>query len=191
MVTLGFVLFFMFSRIKSQNKIIQLQSLLEQIKSRENNIREGCFEIDITKHINEDDIRSQLRAELIQKNEEMPNAPVSSIIKNSAVYKIIIEQIHHKAAISDNSDIWKKLNNLIARTNPGFKKTLSLLSVSNLSQSEYHTLMLIKCGISPTDMCILLSRTKGTISKRREILCNKIMGEKLGTQNFDNIIRLL
>ena len=181
----------MFSRIKSQNKIIQLQSLLEQIKSRENNIREGCFEIDITKHINEDDIRSQLRAELIQKNEEMPNAPVSSIIKNSAVYKIIIEQIHHKAAISDNSDIWKKLNNLIARTNPGFKKTLSLLSVSNLSQSEYHTLMLIKCGISPTDMCILLSRTKGTISKRREILCNKIMGEKLGTQNFDNIIRLL
>ena len=191
LVTLGFVLFFMFSRIKSQNKIIQLQSLLEQIKSRENNIREGSFEIDITKHINEDDIRSQLRAELIQKNEEMPNAPVSSVIKNSVVYKTIIEQIQHKAAISDNSDIWEKLNNLIARTNPGFKKTLGLLSVTNFTQSEYHTLMLIKCGIAPTDMCTLLSRTKGTISKRREILCNKIMGVKLGTQNFDNIIRLL
>lgn len=191
LVTLGFVLFFMFSRIKSQNKIIQLQSLLEQIKSRENNLREGSIEIDITKHINEDDIRSQLRAELIQKNEEIPNAPVSSVIKNSVVYKTIIDQIHRKAAISDNSDIWEKLNNLIARTNPGFKKTLALLSVNNFTQSEYHTLMLIKCGISPTDMCTLLSRTKGTISKRREILCNKIMGVKLGTQNFDNIIRLL
>ncbi|MDE6040524.1 MAG: hypothetical protein K2F99_03005, partial [Muribaculaceae bacterium] len=191
LVTICFVLVSIFSRIKSKNKIIQLQSLLEKVKMRENDTTESNLEIDVTKHINEEDLRSQLRAELIRKNEEIPNVPVSSAIKNSIVYKSIIEYISHKTAISDNNDIWDKLSNMIARTNPGFKKTLSLLSVSNLSQSEYHTLMLIKCGISPTDMCILLSRTKGTISKRREILCNKIMGEKLGTQNFDNIIRLL
>lgn len=60
-----------------------------------------------------------------------------------------------------------------------------------LTNNDYHTALLIKCGVAPTQMAGIFCLTKGAIVSRRESLCTKFFGENLGTKVIDDIIRLL
>ena len=74
---------------------------------------------------------------------------------------------------------------------PNFKSNLHLLTGGKLSVQDYRLALLIKCGVTPTQLISLLGRTKGTISYRRETLCYRVFEEKLGSKVIDGIIRLL
>ena len=51
--------------------------------------------------------------------------------------------------------------------------------------------LLIRCGLKPTEVAILLGRSKGALSSRRGYICEMIFGEKLGVKVMDDIIWLL
>ncbi len=75
--------------------------------------------------------------------------------------------------------------------NGEFMNNLQTLADGKLKYNEINLALLIKCGFSPTQSAILFGRTKGTLTYRREILCKKLLGKKLGTKDMDCVIRML
>lgn len=113
-----------------------------------------------------------------------------SILKSDA-YAKLHRIILSGDTIKDNDPIWHELEELILSISPQFKSNLQILLNGKLTTNDYHTAMLVKCGVAPTQMALLFGRSKGTITSRRETMCKKIMGENLGTKVIDSLIRLL
>lgn len=113
-----------------------------------------------------------------------------SILKSDA-YAKLHRIILSGDTIKDNDPIWHELEELILSISPQFKSNLQILLNGKLTTNDYHTAMLVKCGVAPTQMASLFGRSKGTITSRRETMCKKITGENLGTKVIDSLIRLL
>lgn len=118
-------------------------------------------------------------------------SPISSVILESEIYNKIQSYIKNGKVISDKNPIWAELEEIILQVSPNFKQRLNLLTVGKLKPSDIHTALLIKCGISPTNIATLVGRAKATIVYRRESLALKVFDEKTGTDIIDDIIRLL
>ncbi len=83
------------------------------------------------------------------------------------------------------------LKEAVEKSSPGFVVRVSLLLGRSARQDEQHIVLLAKCGFTPTEMTILLGKTKGTLSNRRATLCRLMFDEKLGAAAVDKLIRLL
>ena len=189
-----FIFIIQHKRICHHKRVIKLQVALDSLRSETAKKWEASImdniEVNSSKEI-EDKLRERLRSELLSKNQNCSNAPVNSIILNSESYKKVKCLVETNRCLIDNDSVWMDLEHIMLSVNPNFKQHLQLLAGKALNKSEWHILLLIKCGFTPTEMQILLSRTKGTISKRRVLLSKKILGKELSTRDFDNIIRLL
>lgn len=116
---------------------------------------------------------------------------VSPIIIQSDAYNRLSKNISKGTPVKETSRIWHELEESVLQASPEFKTNLQLLANGRLTSTDYHTALLIKCGIAPTQMANIFSISKGAIVSRRESLCTKIFGENLGTKVIDGIIRLL
>ena len=137
------------------------------------------------------DLRIKLRNELLSIRNNYKPSPISSVILESEIYNKIQSYIKNGKVISDKNPIWAELEEIILQVSPNFKQRLNLLTVGKLKPSDIHTALLIKCGISPTNIATLVGRAKATIVYRRESLALKVFDEKTGTDIIDDIIRLL
>lgn len=117
--------------------------------------------------------------------------PLSKTILDSDVYNKLLEYIKDEKIISHDDIFWEELEETIIKSSPDFKNNLQLLVQSHLTTIDYHTALLIKCHIQPSQMATLLGRTRSAIVSRRATLSIKIFGEKIGTKVIDHIIRLL
>ena len=115
--------------------------------------------------------------------------PIDLLVSES--YKKLQTIIEKKQILSDDNIFWKELEQTIDSTFSDFKNNILLLAGNKLKASDYNTLLLIKCNISPTQMSDIFGRTKSAISYRREKLSIKLFGEKIELSKFDNIIRYL
>ena len=130
-------------------------------------------------------------AELLGVMNTSKKTEVKPISLDACVTDKIRSYIKKNKHISEDASLWKEIENGVLAVSPRFSKDLWLLSDDRITDKEYHTALLIKCGISPKDMKILLCVEKGTIYSRRESLSKKIFGEKKNTIYIDNLIRLL
>ena len=124
--------------------------------------------------------RSNTEKQLLQAEALIMEKPDSSLV--------ILENIDTSLLERDKD---KALYGLLQEVYPDFKANLRLLTQSRLTSLDLHTALLIKCHFTPTQMSVLLGRSKGTIVSRRETLSLKIFDEKIGTKVIDGIIRLL
>lgn len=139
-----------------------------------------------------EDLRIRLRNELLSiYNSGKKHSGVSTGILQSEAYLSLQTFISEDKVIPEQSPLWKKLENAVTESSPNFKSNLHLLTGGKLSVQDYRLALLIKCGVTPTQLISLLGRTKGTISYRRETLCYRVFEEKLGSKVIDGIIRLL
>lgn len=115
--------------------------------------------------------------------------PIDLLVSES--YKKLQTIIEKKQILSDDNIFWKELEQTIDSTFSDFKNNILLLAGKKLKASDYNTLLLIKCNISPTQMSDIFGRTKSAISYRREKLSIKLFGEKIELSKFDDIIRYL
>lgn len=194
-------------RIRNRNDIIKLRAAIENIDKLRQSINneffkntsaeiidnDACDESDIS---NPKETEEELRLKLREKLLSIYNAGVNSSevpkgIKDSLVYKTILDKISSKTMIKEDDPIWEELEKIVIDNSPNFKSNLKLLVGGNFSSYDIKTSLLIKCGISTGPMSILLNRTKGTIVSRRESMCERVFDQKLGTQVIDGIIRLL
>lgn len=119
------------------------------------------------------------------------NYAISPVILQSDAYNHLYKNISKGTPIKETSRIWHELEESVLQVSPEFKTNLQLLANGKLTNNDYHTALLIKCGVAPTQMAGIFCLTKGAIVSRRESLCTKFFGENLGTKVIDDIIRLL
>lgn len=139
----------------------------------------------------EKELRDKLRNKLLSLYNSNKAAKLSEDIIESEAYKKLQELIKQKQILSYEDPFWDELEYVVIKSSPQFKENLKLLTQSRLTTIDLHTALLIKCHILPSQMAVLLSRSKGAIVSRRESLCVKIFGEQKGTKVIDGIIRLL
>ena len=136
-------------------------------------------------------LRKQLKQKIALIDTNVLAEPLPYDIVNSTAYRTLQKYIEDKKLITDKNTIWNKLYALILQSCPDFKTKLHILTGGHLKQHELHTIILIKCGVTPTQMTFLLGKTKGSISSRREAIGLKMLGEKTSLKTIDAIIRSL
>lgn len=136
-------------------------------------------------------LREQLEKRLNQLSADSTSASVPESILVSDAYRRLQEIVKERRALRDDEDIWAALEAVVIECSPKFKESLTLLTGGSLTEQEYRTALLIKCGCQPLQMATLFGRTKGTIVSRRESISQKAFGRKLGTKAIDTIIRML
>ena len=108
-----------------------------------------------------------------------------------SIYERLKLYIEENKCIPETNDIWQEVEGVVKGLSPEFKKRLYLLTGSRLKEDAYRMALLIRCGLKPTEVAILLGRSKGALSSRRGYICEMIFGEKLGVKVMDDIIWLL
>lgn len=137
-------------------------------------------------------LRERLKDELLAlQRAGQAKKDVLPEIKESSCYEQLKEYVQSKKQILNTDELWKDLENIVLQVSPEFKSRLYLLTGERMKDDLYHMALLIKCGVSPTEMQTLIGRSKGAISSRRGYICEKIFGQKLGAKVMDDIIRLL
>lgn len=162
----------------------QTQSKSEQVESPNN--QQPILDLDCLKRRLQEQINH-----LVNKSASAQKNPINSTILNSEIVQKINNYILEHKTIPENSHIWSELEQIIISSSPLFKEHLRLLVGQDLKPHDYHVVLLIRCGITPTQMTILLGRTKGTISYRRKHVCEMVLGQKIGSQFIDDIIRYI
>lgn len=153
----------------------------------------GCRDDCISKGESVSQLRKKLQRRLLELQKQCETDPVnlSPIITESGVYAKLTDIINSGKGIPDDDPIWDEVEEVVVESSPNFRKNMKLLLGDKNSSFDLHTTLLIKCGVSPSKMGILLNRTKGTIVSRRESLSMRMLDQKLGTRIIDDIIRLL
>jgi hypothetical protein len=93
--------------------------------------------------------------------------------------------------IPDRDALWPALATAVEASFPGFRQRLQLLTDDNLTDADLQIVLLLKCGVSPSGMAVLLNKTKGAISSRRRTLSLKIFGENMGNAVIDSVMQQL
>ena len=140
----------------------------------------------------ESELRALLKSKLMALYESSSEkSAIPAAIYESEPYQELLRRISSGKSINDNDGLWVELEETVLKSSPRFKTNLNLLTLGKLTVLDLHTALLIKCGIKPSQMTILLGRSNGAIISRRESLCVKIFDEKLGVKVIDEVIRLL
>lgn len=171
------------------DNISKLKASLSNHNSTDNSDSEPKV---IAKETTTESLRNRLRDDLLSiYNKDKKQGEIPSAILKSEAYKELQSYVAGGKVIPLDSLLWEQMEAAVMECSPNFKYNLQLLTGGNLSSQDYRLALLIKCGITPTQMISLLGRTKGTVSYRREALCYKVFDQKLGSKVIDGIIRLL
>lgn len=138
------------------------------------------------------ELQSELRTIFLDKlHDENFSHIVPSEILESKAYQDIIQRARKEVPVSDSDRVWSSLAKDVLRAYPEFKGRLQLLIGDKLKNSDFNLVLLIKCGISPTDMSTVMGRSKSTISYRRKVLGEKAFGKDLPPSDIDKLIKLI
>lgn len=152
---------------------------------------ENRIMIPIVNSNSKDELRKKLLDEILKFIDSGMAANISPEILQSEAYAEMQKMIACKKVIIENSKLWGKLESLVISVSPNFHYHLQLLTGEPIKPRYLHICLLIKCHVSPSDMAILLGKSKGTLSSHRGSLCRKIFGVNLGAKTFDDLIKSL
>ncbi|MBD5347052.1 MAG: tetratricopeptide repeat protein [Bacteroides sp.] len=190
-VVLGLVVLYFKNR--NQANIIELHEALENVKELRERLagtQQPLQPQPTHAATTEDELRRKLRAELLEISANTSEVtPVPQAILQSDAYRQLGTLIDSGNHIS--SALLKDLEQVVTECSPKFRLHLNLLTEGRLTTADLHTALLIKCGIKPSQMAVLLGRTHGAIVSRRETLGIKILGKKTGVKTVDAIIRYI
>lgn len=137
-------------------------------------------------------LRTKLTKELMYLQQIAPEKYlIPEYISQSTEYEELLQGLSEKKSKEYDYEFWKQLEKRIVEGSPLFIKNLTILLGGKLKEEEKQIAMLIKCGLTPSEMMIVLSKEKGTISSRRIRLGLKAFDIKLSTKVVDRLIRLL
>lgn len=180
------------NRKKQQLRLHEALDNISKLKSSLNARNPDCESKAVVKDTTTESLRNRLRDELLGiYNTDKKQREIPAAILQSEAYKELQSYIASGKIIPLDSQLWESMEAAVVGSSPNFKYNLQLLTGGNLSAQDYRLALLIKCGVTPTQLISLLGRTKGTVSYRREALCYKVFDQKLGSKVIDGIIRLL
>ena len=180
--------------LKNHNKknVIELRTALQNIEKLEQSLGQFHTETPEDSTDTAEQLREKLRTKLYsiyESNNDSKEIPLELL--QSEAYKNLLKMISEGKELKDFDRLWTELEETLSKCSPKFRENLQLLVGGKLSSYDLHTAILIKYGVTPTQMAVLLNRSKGTISSRRESLSIRIFDKKIGVRVIDGIIRLL
>ena len=190
-------------RDKSNRTLIKLRSALDNSRELRKQLEAGDAKGDDSGPESEPTAESaaevtaaDLRRRLIDEltavcDSKKKRLPLSPEIRNSQAYAELQEHIKEKRAIPDASPLWGELHSVIIEASPNFDRRLQLLSPGKIKGDAYRIMLLIKCGVTPTQLSVLIGRTKGALSNRRRILGLKFTDIEISAAMFDNLVYAL
>lgn len=176
--------------ISENREDVELRGAVSSEVGCNQNVSDFCRE-SVNANSSVKELRERLRKELLSIQGDNCNAVLSPIISQSQAYIKLQDYIKQEKYLADDNELWDELEDAVLKASPNFKSNLTLLTLGRFTSIDIHTALLIKCQVLPSQMAVLLNRSKGAIVSRRENLCIKIFDEKLGTKIIDGIIRLL
>ena len=181
-------------RIRSRKlKYYKLLREIEELKSRLIRLQKAA------KKDEREAVRDELREKVLTLTKYgKVKANVNPVILNSEAYRRLTDIIREnegienpvdKKELPEDNPLWRELEAAVCDASPGFFDLLERLADGGLNRQEKMTVILIRCGVTPTQMAYLFRRKKGSISSRREQLGKRLFGRELKAQEVDNIIR--
>lgn len=136
-------------------------------------------------------LRLQLQLQQIrEEHEERPQFIRHAIERMEKDYFVSRDylSLQHRIATGQRlkDEEWNGIEEQVKKVYPGFCSQLRTLYP--MSELEYHTCLLIKLRIAPTDIAAVLSRDVSTISTVRSRLYKKVFGRKGGAREWDDFI---
>ncbi|MDE5806711.1 MAG: hypothetical protein K2H76_01225 [Muribaculaceae bacterium] len=116
---------------------------------------------------------------------------VPDSISQSEIYEKMRKAIDTGATLINDETFWNELERAVVSSSPSFIRNLTILLGGKLKRSDRQMALLIKCGVSPTEMKTILKKEKGSISSHRTTLGLKAFDIKMSTKRVDKLIRLL
>ena len=116
---------------------------------------------------------------------------IHPVILQSDTYLKLQDYIHQAKYIKVNDPFWKELEKMVASVYPYFRKKLTLLSSGKMMADDFHYTLLVKCGIRPKYILILLNQSNGSFTSKRSTLSKMFFDTSLPARYFNNIIRNL
>ncbi len=145
--------------------------------------RDGCLQKGIDAGLE----RSLLQKELLSISEASATSIPSAILE-SAAYAALQQSIRNEAIIAESNPLWVELEKTILKVCPKFKSNLLVLAGGKLKPSDLHLAILVKCGVSPANMAMLVGRSKSTITFRRKDMGKKLFDQDLDANSVDRLI---
>lgn len=118
------------------------------------------------------------------------NYNVPETILQSSTYKMIKRHLAEKKVLTNYSN-WKEIEKMVNSTFPNFLEDLRTLCCNKLTITDIQTALLIKCGLSPSELAVLCSVTKSTITSRRSKLSFLIFNDNKSIRQLDDVIHAL
>lgn len=118
-------------------------------------------------------------------------SPSQNLIYENEIFLKFACKADNGECAADASPLWNQLNSVILNVYPEFNRKINILYQERPKSTEYHTLMLIKCGFKVTQIACLQHTTKSTIVYRRSKLSIAMFDMKLPGKTFDQLILLL
>lgn len=187
------IVIFMVIVLKYRKKALLLSLQTTSLRLHELiNIKEGnedicSFELNATSDVRRLKKRLNEQVNILKKQSEEKKTTEYSILQ-SDVYQKIEKCVTLKKAIPDDSPIWEELEQAVLTNAPHFKKHLQGLASKQLKPIDYHIVLLIRCGISSSQMVELLCRTKSTISYHRKLIGDLLLVEHDSSNQIENLI---
>lgn len=114
--------------------------------------------------------------------------PLSPLIAESEAYAALQDYIRDESTIPDSSPVWDELRKAISKASPDFEERVRLLSGGRPKDLGYRLMLLIKCGVTPSQLCFLVGRTKGSLSYQRRMLGLQWLDREIDPRMIDNLI---
>ena len=190
-------------RDKSNRTLIRLRSALDSSRELRKQLEAGDAKgedsgpeseptAESAAEVTAADLRRRLIDELTAVcDSKKKRLPLSPEIGNSRAYAQLQEHIKEKRMIPEASPLWGELHSVIVEASPNFDRRLQLLSPGKIKGDAYRIMLLIKCGVTPTQLSVLIGRTKGALSNRRRILGLKFTDSEISPAMFDNLVYAL
>lgn len=138
------------------------------------------------------EMRKELQNRLISLTESIgPSTKNNLTIVDQKIYELLQNKIKAGQLLTDCDALWTEIECAVEKNSPDFKKRLNLLCVKKIKHDLWQTALLIKIGMSPTEVSKLLGRTKSTITMRRITLGQLCFDKKFDSYIIDSIIRSL
>lgn len=189
-LVISVILLFMLFIIKRRNKKIILELSESNNKKIQVNNNEDSHIDDITEKDKGKDCQRLYYRMLHVKDVNQSNAVADEQVKKSDIYKKLL-RVCNGNSVDENLDDkdWILLDETVTNNYPNWQNVLCKLC--RMSEHEYHVCLLLKAGISPTNISIITNRSKSAINSTRQRLYEKNFGEKGSPSLWDNLIRSL
>ncbi|MBR5898634.1 MAG: hypothetical protein IKZ14_04110 [Muribaculaceae bacterium] len=178
---------------KKQVRILQLESLNKEIQMRSEEELD-CIKKEIEKlsecnseHISE--IQKQKEELTYYKNIVEHNIVLYQEKKLTLDKSETVKELKERAKLQQSlkGKDWADIDKLVNRHFEGFSQKLN--NLTNLNRTEYQICLLLKCGLSPTEISTLINISKGGLGNARKRLYQKVFNNTGTAGDWDVFIQ--